>query len=293
MKDENYPAGQSYGPFIDRGIEFLIKRSMLDRERLISSAPESLPAIPDPLLYHILGSTCLELVRQKGLTVYERHSDFDWQATNEKKISPCVYGFSHHSKKPPFPLPIIDIIAPLSYAYVSHGRAANGMGKDSIYRGNFGKMLRGAGSYEVNREHPDVSTMVHSLDILKAGGTIAIAPEGGSIEGHKIPKLKRSLGIIAMVGDVEIINVATVTEPVVKNRRFSLEIIPRTVLVFGEPYKHEWTDRDKYSTEELMAMVASEGLRGLPLSLIKHSQVLAEHQRQDLQSLFDEGLDEF
>lgn len=73
------------------------------------------------------------------------------------------------------------------------------MGKKEVFdKKFFGAFLRGLGSFPVNREEVELSTIRTSLKILKDNGILGIFPEGTRVKNFDIENAKGGVGLISI-----------------------------------------------------------------------------------------------
>lgn len=259
----------------------MISSSGLDVHRLLSAAPDRLPDIGDPLLYHVVASTSFELLRRNGLEVYGAPSVIN---DGVKRI----IAVSHHSKGRPY----LDLVAPSSYMYNKYGAPIHGMAKHEAFKYRaLGRPLLALGAFPVNRENPENSSIVTAIGLINRNLLPGIAPEGGTIRRLEVPKLKRGVGLISSIAEAKILPVITLPEPVAKQKRYKGKIFPKVVMVFSDELNRPWDERGNYSVEELVKMLKQN--ERLPKSLLAHSRKIGVDLQDVLQTGINEAIQKF
>lgn len=277
-----------YGLLIHIAARGLLWRSGITLDQIYESAPDSLNGIDDPTFYHGFGLIVKEILAKKGSTIELEESIPPQEDTQ-------YVALTHHSKKPPFRFPIIDIAAPLAYLYTEHGIATNSVAKNSLFKyAPLGRLIAANGGTPVSRVSSNraiFDTAVKLSKNLAGGRWELIAPEGGSTPGHYIGELKRMALLPPIIADVKILPVATATEAVALNKRFDFDLLPKVAVKFGASVSHGWEERENYSTGELLSLLERGDPRVLPKNLKDHAGDLAHEQRRNMQKLFDETLE--
>lgn len=77
-------------------------------------------------------------------------------------------------------------------------REINYFARDTLFRGFFGKVITELGSIPVARENLEAKSLKAVFKVLKAGGTIAIYPEGTRSPKGDLMEPKAGVGMIAL-----------------------------------------------------------------------------------------------
>ena len=86
-------------------------------------------------------------------------------------------------------------------------RAVNFMAKHTLFAPPFGAALRSVGAYPINREKADISSLRHSLRLLKDEQAIVMFPEGTRAEGEEMLDAQRGIGFLAARCDAPVLPV--------------------------------------------------------------------------------------
>ncbi len=105
-----------------------------------------------------------------------------------------VYAPAHPSMFDP---PLVAALTPRQMRYLANVY---------VFDGFRGKMMTWGGAFPLNREQPNIKTMRHCVDTLKAGHGLCIFPEGGIADPQKdghVGPLKRGAAYFALRGGAE------------------------------------------------------------------------------------------
>lgn len=135
-------------------------------------------SIPNPQLY--------ELVRSTAHWYFSTFYDFTQSGVQHvPKSGPVIFAANHVSFYDP----------PAIGAYLH--RQINYFARDSLFKGLFGKGLLEIGTIPVARENAEVKSLKAIFKSLKAGGAVAIYPEGTRSPTGELMKPKPGAGMIA------------------------------------------------------------------------------------------------
>lgn len=135
-------------------------------------------SIPNPRLY--------DLVQTMAYWYFSTFYDYTHSGlTNIPRSGPVIFAANHVSFYDP----------PAIGAYLN--RQINYFARDTLFRGLFGKGLVEIGTIPVARESAEVSSLKAIFRSLKAGGAVAIYPEGTRSPSGRLMEPKPGAGMIA------------------------------------------------------------------------------------------------
>jgi 1-acyl-sn-glycerol-3-phosphate acyltransferase len=86
-----------------------------------------------------------------------------------------------------------------------HDRQINYFARDTLFKGLFGKGLLAIGTIPVAREHAEIKSLKAIFNSLKAGGAVAIYPEGTRSPDGQLAEPKPGAGMIACKSQATVI----------------------------------------------------------------------------------------
>ena len=99
------------------------------------------------------------------------------------------------------------LIVPYALGRLASGRDLRFMVSENEVKGVQGWVIRRMGGFPVNTERPQLSSLRHSVKLLKQNQEmLVIFPEGGIYYDREIPPLKRGVALIALQAETDKFN---------------------------------------------------------------------------------------
>lgn len=96
------------------------------------------------------------------------------------------------------------LIVPYAVGRIVSGRDLRFMVSANEVKGIQGWFIRRMGGFPVNTEHPQISSVRHSIELLQQDHEmVVIFPEGGIVSDCKIQPLKRGVALIALEAEAD------------------------------------------------------------------------------------------
>jgi 1-acyl-sn-glycerol-3-phosphate acyltransferase len=147
------------------------------------------------------------------------------------KDGPAILAYTHHNSW--------DVPALGHVVYEQTKRPLHFVAKKELGRSALGPFMKHIHGVFIDRQNPKISQIKQAIKVLEDGEMLAIAPEGGRIDGHRVraSEIKRGIGLIATRFNVDIIPVGIAGRNW-RIGRSNLSFLPRSVHVhFGSPFR--------------------------------------------------------
>lgn len=153
---------------------------------IATPTPELLDSTVDPWLMDILYPFGQNLL----IPLYFGHLEITGQE-NVPKTGPVIVAPTHRSRWDA-------VVVSLATGRQVSGRDLRFMVTSSEMTGIQGWFIRHLGGFPVDVQRPEVSSLVHSVALLKQGEMLVIFPEGGIFRDNQVHPLKRGVARIAL-----------------------------------------------------------------------------------------------
>ena len=110
---------------------------------------------------------------------------------NIPKTGPVILAPTHRSRWDA-------LIMPYAVGRMVSGRDLRFMVTSSEMKGIQGWFIRRLGGFPIDTKHPGISSVEHSVEVLKQGEMLVIFPEGGIFRDTQVHPLKRGVAKIAL-----------------------------------------------------------------------------------------------
>lgn len=164
-----------------------------------------------------------------------------------------MLAYTHHND--------LDVAAIGYRIYERTGRAAYFIAKeDMLKRFAIGSILKSLNAIPISRNgRPDLSQIRQPIEILRSGNILAIAPEGGRVDGDKVAPIKPGVGMIAAKANVEIVpvGIAGINPRIGAHHLY----VPRSMHVhFGEPIRAPAALKDREEIDQRLQIALQDAL---------------------------------
>lgn len=206
----------------------------------------SASSIPNPQLY--------DIVRNTANWYFSTFYDYTQSGTQHiPKSGPVIFAANHVSFYDP----------PAIGACLS--RDINYFARDTLFKGLFGKCLVDIGTIPVARENAEVKSLKAIFKSLKAGGAVAIYPEGTRSSDGKLAEPKPGAGMIAAKSKATVIPTRLFGTYEAYGRNAKLPNLGGHIhIAYGEPMSvadidpgKEHPDRYLEASRRIMARIAA------------------------------------
>ncbi len=124
------------------------------------------------------------------------------------------------------------------------------MAKEELFKGPFGRVLRGVRAYPVRRGEGDTGAIRLFLELLAQGEAVLLFPEGTRGDGRTIQPLTHGVAMLAKKSGAKVLPIGVVGSHRTWPRGVSRPKRHRIEVVFGEPFTYaevagEGTEREK------------------------------------------------